>query len=67
MIPLFIRRGSRAHSDGGMSSIVEERTRSGISNLKVRFNNVFGYYVEISKGNISRVPDDYERRLTSAS
>ena len=45
----------------------DERTRSGISNLKVRFNNVFGYYIEISKGNISRVPDDYERRQTLAN
>jgi len=41
--------------------------RSGISNLKVRFNNVFGYYIEISKGNVSRVPDDYERRQTLAN
>jgi DNA mismatch repair protein MutS len=42
----------------------QERTRTGISNLKVRFNNVFGYYIEISKGQISRAPDDYERRQT---
>ncbi len=45
----------------------DERIRSGISNLKVRFNNVFGYYIEISKGNVSRVPDDYERRQTLAN
>lgn len=44
-----------------------ERERTGISNLKVRFNNVFGYYIEISKGNIARVPDDYERRQTLAN
>lgn len=41
-----------------------EKTRTGIGNLKVRFNNVFGYYIEISKGNIARVPEDYERRQT---
>ncbi|HEV8591556.1 MAG TPA: DNA mismatch repair protein MutS, partial [Pyrinomonadaceae bacterium] len=41
-----------------------ERSRSGISNLKVRFNNVFGYYIEVSKGQTSRVPEDYERRQT---
>ncbi|MBA2335215.1 MAG: DNA mismatch repair protein MutS [Blastocatellia bacterium] len=41
-----------------------EKTRTGIGNLKVRFNNVFGYYIEISKGNLSRVPDDYQRRQT---
>ena len=41
-----------------------EKRRSGISNLKVKFNNVFGYFIEISKGNLSRVPDNYERRQT---
>ena len=45
----------------------KERERTGISNLKIRFNNVFGYYIEISKGNVSRVPDDYERRQTLAN
>ncbi|MEO6050077.1 MAG: DNA mismatch repair protein MutS, partial [Pyrinomonadaceae bacterium] len=45
----------------------KERDRTGISNLKIRFNNVFGYYIEISKGNISKVPDDYERRQTLAN
>jgi DNA mismatch repair protein MutS len=44
-----------------------ERSRTGIANLKVRFNNVFGYYIEISKGNLSKVPDDYERRQTLAN
>jgi DNA mismatch repair protein MutS len=44
-----------------------ERERTGIGNLKVRFNNVFGYYIEVSKGNVSRVPDDYERRQTLAN
>jgi DNA mismatch repair protein MutS len=42
----------------------EERRRTNISNLKIKFNNVFGYFIEISKGNVSRVPDDYERRQT---
>jgi DNA mismatch repair protein MutS len=41
-----------------------EKKRSGIFNLKVRFNGVFGYFIEISKGNLSRVPADYERRQT---
>ncbi|MEP6787009.1 MAG: DNA mismatch repair protein MutS [Acidobacteriota bacterium] len=45
----------------------KERERTGISNLKIRFNNVFGYYIEVSKGNVSRVPDDYERRQTLAN
>ncbi len=41
-----------------------ERERTGINNLKIRFNNVFGYYIEISKGNLTRAPEDYERRQT---
>lgn len=45
----------------------KERGRTGIGNLKIRFNNVFGYYIEISKGNVARVPDDYERRQTLAN
>lgn len=42
----------------------QERERTGIATLKVRFNNVFGYYIEISKGQVSRAPGDYERRQT---
>jgi DNA mismatch repair protein MutS len=41
-----------------------ERTRSGINTLRIRFNNVFGYYIEVSKAASSRVPADYERRQT---
>ncbi len=41
-----------------------EKKRSGIFNLKIRFNNVFGYFIEISKGNLAHVPADYERRQT---
>ncbi|QYO66515.1 DNA mismatch repair protein MutS [Leptolyngbya sp. 7M] len=44
-----------------------ERERSGISTLKVRYNNVFGYYIEVSKAQLSRAPDDYERRQTLAN
>ena len=41
-----------------------ERTRTGIGSLKVRFNNVFGYYIEISKANQHLAPADYERKQT---
>ncbi|MFN7994373.1 MAG: DNA mismatch repair protein MutS [Bryobacteraceae bacterium] len=41
-----------------------ERTRTGIQSLKVRFNNVFGYYIEISKANMHLAPADYERKQT---
>jgi DNA mismatch repair protein MutS len=46
----------------GIESV--ERDRTGISSLKVRYNKVFGYYIEISKSNLDRVPDNYERRQT---
>ncbi|MGH9722488.1 MAG: DNA mismatch repair protein MutS [Bryobacteraceae bacterium] len=41
-----------------------ERTRTGIQSLKVRFNNVFGFYIEISKANLHHAPQDYERKQT---
>ncbi len=41
-----------------------ERSRTGIQSLKVRFNNVFGYYIEISKANQHLAPADYERKQT---
>jgi len=41
-----------------------ERTRTGVGSLKVRFNNVFGYYIEISKANLHLAPGDYERKQT---
>jgi DNA mismatch repair protein MutS len=45
----------------------EERARTGIGSLRIRFNNVFGYFIEVSKANAARVPDDYERRQTLAN
>ncbi|HEX8071410.1 MAG TPA: DNA mismatch repair protein MutS [Pyrinomonadaceae bacterium] len=44
-----------------------ERARSGIASLRVRFNNVFGYFIEVSKSAAARVPPDYERRQTLAN
>jgi DNA mismatch repair protein MutS len=41
-----------------------ERERTGISSLKVRYNSVFGYYIEITKANLALTPDDYERKQT---
>jgi len=43
---------------------LRERARTGIQSLKVRFNNVFGYYIEISKANLQHAPADYERKQT---
>lgn len=42
----------------------QERQRTGINSLKVRFNSVFGFYIEVSKANLSAVPDDYTRKQT---
>jgi DNA mismatch repair protein MutS len=41
-----------------------ERSRTGIASLKVRFNNIFGYYIEISKANLHLAPSDYQRKQT---
>jgi DNA mismatch repair protein MutS len=41
-----------------------ERERTGIASLKVRFNSIFGYYIEVSKPNLHLAPADYERKQT---
>jgi DNA mismatch repair protein MutS len=58
-----------SHDAKGVIAALEarERTRSGINSLRVRFNNVFGYFIEVSKGQAARVPADYERRQTLAN
>jgi len=45
----------------------EERKRTGIKSLKVGYNKVFGYYIEVTKANLDLVPDDYERKQTLAN
>ena len=44
-----------------------ERDRTGIKSLKVGFNKVFGYYIEVTKANLDRVPEDYQRKQTLAN
>jgi DNA mismatch repair protein MutS len=60
----------RETSHGGRTTIAaieeRERARTGVANLKVRFNRVFGYYIEISKSNLGQVPADYIRKQTIA-
>jgi DNA mismatch repair protein MutS len=60
----------RAISRSGKQVIAElearERARTGIASLKVRFNRVFGYYIEVSKSNLHAVPGDYLRKQTIA-
>src|SRR6266542_2141549 len=43
----------------------KERERTGIGSLKVRYNRVFGYYIEVTKANLHLVPKEYERRQTT--
>ena len=43
---------------------LKERERTGIKSLKIGFNNVFGYYIEVSKPNLGQVPQDYIRKQT---
>ena len=45
----------------------QERERTGISSLKVRFNKVFGYYIEVTKTHVAKVPEDYQRKQTLAN
>ena len=58
-----ISRSGKAH----ISAMEEaERQRTGIGSLKIRFNRVFGYYLEVSKSNLHLVPADYIRKQTIA-
>jgi DNA mismatch repair protein MutS len=62
--------GLRAISRSGKHQIAAmeeaERARTGISSLKIRYNRVFGYYIEVSKSNLANVPADYHRKQTIA-
>jgi DNA mismatch repair protein MutS len=58
----------RSVSSSGRQAIAaiedRERQRTGIASLKVRYNSVFGYYIEITKANLALAPADYERKQT---
>lgn len=58
----------RTTRDGAVDWIARlqktERERTGIGSLKVGFNKVFGYYIEVTRANLDRVPDEYQRRQT---
>jgi DNA mismatch repair protein MutS len=58
-------RNLSQHSKQIIASMEErERKRTNIASLKIRFNHVFGYYIEISKPNLHLAPNDYERKQT---
>ncbi|HXV59285.1 MAG TPA: DNA mismatch repair protein MutS, partial [Vicinamibacteria bacterium] len=58
-------RSLRSHGKATLARIeARERERTGIGSLKIRFNKVFGYYIEVTKSNLGAVPDDYVRKQT---
>jgi DNA mismatch repair protein MutS len=59
-----LRELSRSGRQALVAIEERERARTGIGSLKVRFNNVFGYYLEVTKANAKAVPADYERKQT---
>jgi DNA mismatch repair protein MutS len=58
-------RGIRSNAKGWIGQLEsDERKRTGINSLKVRYNRVFGYYIEVTNANIKMVPDNYLRKQT---
>jgi DNA mismatch repair protein MutS len=58
-------RAIQNNCDGFLIELEQrERTRTGITNLRVQFNKVHGFYIEVTQGQASKVPDDYRRRQT---
>ena len=62
-----LRGATRGGKDWIAKLQQEEITRTGIQSLKVRFNSVFGYYIEITKSNLDKVPAHYVRKQTIAN
>jgi DNA mismatch repair protein MutS len=61
-------RKTRAEGKDWIAALeAKERDRTGIDSLKIRYNQVFGYYIEITKANLSRVPSDFIRKQTLAN
>ncbi|APW37452.1 DNA mismatch repair protein MutS [Rhodoferax koreense] len=58
-------RAIQTNCDGFLLDLeTREKARTGIANLKVQFNRVHGFYIEITQGQLDKVPDDYRRRQT---
>lgn len=62
-----LRNASREGKDWVANLQEREIERTGIKSLKVRYNSVFGYFIEITKSNLDSVPPDYHRKQTTAS
>ena len=59
-----LRRATKGDQEWIAGLEETEKKRTGIKNLKVGFNNIFGYYIEVSKSNLKQIPSDYERKQT---
>ena len=58
-------RAIQTNCDGFLLDLeLRERARTGIGNLRVQFNKVHGFYIEVTQGQVDKVPDDYKRRQT---
>ena len=62
-----LRNASRGGKDWIARLQEDERKRTGIDSLKIKFNNVFGYFIEITTTHLAKVPDDYTRKQTMAN
>ena len=62
-----LRTAQRGGKDWIAKLQADEITRTGISSLKVRFNSVFGYYIEVTRSNLDKVPSHYHRKQTVAN
>ena len=62
-----LRTAQRGGKDWIAKLQADEITATGISSLKVRFNSVFGYYIEVTKSNLDKVPAHYHRKQTVAN
>ncbi len=62
-----LRSASRGGKDWIARLQEDERKRTGIESLKIKFNNVFGYFIEITSTHLAKVPDDYTRKQTMSN
>lgn len=62
-----LRSAARGGKDWIARLQEDERKRTGIDSLKIKFNNVFGYFIEITSSNLGKVPDDYTRKQTMSN
>lgn len=62
-----LRSAARGGKDWIARLQEDERKRTGIDSLKIKFNNVFGYFIEITTSQLSKVPDDYTRKQTMSN